>query len=192
MKYLLDIESYLHMADFIVSKYIPMDIPEGCRFLPTLRYPISGLTGNEIEKQEIEKYTLKNKLHDVLSPVPYLSYRSSKMIKELLLNLIYLDCDYSIVNDLKYNRLLKLSTCIYDPNETYDSIIFSYIDNIRVEDFDKLENLILHIYRTQIQHLVGYRTKNIWDIDLQTNSVWLIDMGNVYEYRYKEALENAK
>lgn len=192
MKYLLDIETHLQMSDMIISKYIPTNVLTGARFIPTLRYPISGMSGSDIEKQEIEKYTSKNKLQDVLSPIPYLAYKSSRMMKELLVNLIYLDCDYTILSDLKFNKLLKSSTCIHDPEETYDSVVFSYIENITEEDFRRLETLILHIYHTQIKPIVGFKTRNVWDIDLETNNIWLVDIGNVYEYRFKEALENLK
>lgn len=192
MKYLLDIETYLQMSDMIVSKYRPLNILEGCRFLPTLRYPILGRTGTVTEQREVEKYVARNKLQDSLSPTPYLAVISCDMMKELLLNMIYINYDYEVRNSLKFNSLLNKSSCIFRPDNDYHLIIREYINIITNEDFDRLERLIKHIYITQLLPIVECKNKNIWDIELETNNVWLVDIGNVYEYRFKEAIENTK
>lgn len=186
MKYLIDLETQLQMFDIIYQKYRPLDM-SGFRFLPTLRFPINGVDGSEIEKSEIEHYSLKGKLNDSVSETPYLSFMSCNMVREALLNIIYMDTTIQTANALIRNNIIEASECFYNPKETPYEIIVSYLGQISEVDFKRIEDLLISIYKNTLEPIIGIGTKNIWDINFETNQVWLVNMGNVFEYRYKEA-----
>lgn len=182
IKYHLDIEHHLYLIDTYFDMYQPIDYTY-LKFLPTLRLPLDRT--DEIHVKELKHYQRIGGVDQYISSQPYLPWRCVDMVKTVVLEEIYNNTGLEIfkVNYLKSN--FKSFVLGLEREE----IIYSYLGDIYLDHKKNINNILRTINSDFICPIIDQHSdESIWDIDYNTNFMFLVNTGNIYKYRYKELL----
>lgn len=180
MKYLLEVNEYLSIIEEVFKKYMDID-HDLLLFIKYERYPV-------LDKKLLSKI----KDNSLISKTPFVPYLCVGCVRDMLLDYIYMDSSRD--SSFKVNPFLpdggrKDLVPDFDNNET---IIRSYVENISDEDIDIIIKWVNKLYNENIKQIVKQYPDCIFDIDIDTSSFVLLNLGDIKVFRYNELLEFSK
>ena len=180
MKYLLEVNEYLSIVEEIFKKYMDID-HELLIFVKHERYPI------------VDKKIL-SKLHNnsLISKTPFVPYLCVGCVKDLILDRIYMDSSRD--SSFKTNPFIpdggrKDLVPDFDNDE---SIIRCYVDDVSDEDIGIIVKWADKLYNENIKQIVAEYPDCIFDINIETSSFILLNLGDIKVFRYNELIEFSK
>lgn len=180
---ILDINNELLILEEVFKRYLEPMV--GCKWVPTLRYPLSNENIHLVNQNVLAKY---------LSDVPYHPILCVDSVYKYVYRYIYIDKELDVdVHMFKYNELIPKKEGRNFLNEySYiwyhdDCLPHIMLDKIRGVDCKILRNM-LDIITNKVKGYTDKNLKNVYDLDFTTNLVILKDYGNIGMYRYNEAL----
>lgn len=179
----LRIDEYLIAIETIFNNYIPTI--EGLLFLPNKRYPF------------IKNHKLSNTELPFVSNNPYMPYKCVEFVTDWILDEIH--------RNLVTNTVVKIDCDVYKSNPLltyfvstnfYKSDIASLTDRIKLylgddchtQDIKMISKIVTDIIHQTWQY-IDFTEPWIYDIEYDTYLIILSKRCNIWEYRYKEVIE---
>lgn len=180
MRYMLEVNEYLSIVEEIFKKYMNID-HDLLIFVKHERYPI-------VDKKILSK--IKN--NSLISNTPFVPYLCVGCIKDLILDRIYMDSSRD--SSFKINPFIPNGgRCDLVPDfDNDESIIRNYVEDISDEDIDMIIKWVNKMYNENIKQIVTQYPDCIFDIDIETSSFILLNLGDIKVFRYNELIEFSK
>lgn len=180
MKYLLEVNEYLSIIEEVFKKYMDID-HDLLLFIKYERYPV-------VDKKLLSKI----RDNSLISKTPFVPYLCVGCVRDMLLDYIYMDSSRD--SSFKINPFIPDGgrTDLVPDFDSNEAIITSYLENVSDEDIDIIIKWVNKLYNENIKQIVKQHPDCIFDIDIDTSSFVLLNLGDIKVFRYNELIEFSK